>query len=78
MNEKIFSVTVKTRSKKSLIESFDEKNREITVRLKSPPVHNRANTELLKLLSKELHAKPSIMKGHSSKRKLVKLTFPKD
>lgn len=41
--------------------------------LKSPPEKNKANNELLKLLKKKFKKEPVILKGKTSKTKLILL-----
>ena len=41
--------------------------------LKKSPENNKANEELIKLLSKHLHSKVNIIKGFTSKRKLIEI-----
>ena len=71
MNMKILEVTVKPRAKHS--EILEETSKQLKVALKTPPEDGKANIELIKLLSKHYKAKVEIIKGHRSKRKLIRL-----
>jgi uncharacterized protein len=66
-----FEITVSSGSSKSEI-SIDGEN--IKIYLNSPPVDGKANAELIKLLSKELHIAKSaikIVKGERSRKKKI-------
>lgn len=64
------SVFVKTNAKENKIE---KNNDSLKVWLKSLPVENKANEELVKLLKKNYKADVKILKGFSSKNKLVEI-----
>ena len=66
-------VIVKAGSGKSEVVGTDEKGT-LRVNLKSPPQDNKANLELIKLLSKHFGRQATIKSGHTSKRKLIILS----
>ena len=65
----IFSVRVKANSSQTKILSFDEDV--LVVAIKAPADKNKANTELVKFLSKELGSPVRIKSGLTSKEKKV-------
>ena len=65
-------VIVKTNKKEFKITSYDKDTDTYTVELKSRPIDSKANTELIKLLSKSLKKKLKIISGHTSKIKILK------
>ena len=72
----IIRVKVKPNSSKQSIENFG--NRRYLVYLKSPPENNRANAELINLLSKELEVAPKsfhIKFGRTSNEKFIEIKF---
>lgn len=72
-------VTVKTKSKISEISHIEHTN--YLVRLKSLPIENSANKELMEILSKYFRIPQSsikILKGLKSKNKLVELSEGED
>lgn len=76
MNEKLINIKVKPNSKVSKIIKIDENNYEVF--LKSLPVDNKANQELVQLLASYFSISKSnveILKGIKSKNKLVKIIF---
>jgi uncharacterized protein len=71
----VFTVRVVPRASKS--EVVGEHGGDLKVRISSPPVDGAANTELIKLLSKQLGVSKShveILSGHSSKTKQLRIT----
>ena len=68
---KTLSVIVKPRAKKT--EIVEERNDAVTIAVKAPPEDGRANLELLKFLAKHYRARPRIISGHTSKKKLIAL-----
>jgi len=46
---------------------------EYKIFLKKSPEDNKANKELIKLLSKNFNSKVNIIKGHTSKKKVIEL-----
>ena len=72
----IIHVKVKPNSSKQSIENFGEGR--YLIYLKSPPENNKANAELINILSKELGVPPksiSINFGKTSDEKLVEIKF---
>ena len=69
---KIYEIKVKPNSSRSEI-IFDEEKKLIIVFLKSPPVDNKANLELIKLFKKKYKLNIEIIKGAVSKNKLIKI-----
>jgi len=70
----IIHVKVKPNSSKREVESFG--NSRYLVYLKSPPENDRANMELINLLSKELGVPPSQFKikfGRTSDEKIIEI-----
>ncbi len=65
------NIIVKTNSKETKIESVDDKT--LKVWLKSLPIENKANQELTKVLKKFYKKDVKILKGFSSKNKLVEI-----
>ncbi len=66
-----FEITIAPKSSKSRISIIGEN---IKIYLNSPPADGKANTELIKLLSKELHLAKSqikIVKGDKSRKKKI-------
>lgn len=66
------NVIAKTNQRKSSVEFDSERNCYI-VSVKSPPEDNKANLEIIKLLSKHFGKQARIISGKTSKRKLVTL-----
>ena len=67
------SITVKTRAKQEKIEKTDGG---YTVHVKEPPVENKANSAIIKLLSKYFRVPKSqitILSGMQSKRKIIEI-----
>jgi uncharacterized protein (TIGR00251 family) len=64
-------VNVKTNKNKQEIEKIDANN--YIISLKSSPIENKANKELIKLFSKELKLRVKIKKGLKSKEKLLEI-----
>ena len=68
-----FIVHVKPRAKQTEIARYDESNNSFIIRLKAEPVDNKANIELIKFLSRLLKRKVEIVKGFTSKNKLIRI-----
>lgn len=66
-------IIVKPSSSCTEIVSFDEKNKILKVSLKARPKDGKANTELVKFLSKVTKKKVIIKSGLTSKRKVVEI-----
>lgn len=69
----VITVITKTNQKKSSLE-FDEKRNAYIAYVKAPPENNKANIEILKLVSKSLGKQVRIISGRTSKKKLIGLT----
>jgi len=67
----IIKVKVKSGSRQQTIKKISEENYKIN--LKERAEDNKANLELLKLLKKEFGKQPRILKGRTSKNKIIKL-----
>jgi len=67
-----FKVIVRPNSSKSRIIGFDENKQAYRVNIKAPAEKGKANMELIKFFSKLLKKKPEIIKGKTSREKLVK------
>ena len=65
------SVKVKTNKNKQEIEKINENN--YIISLKSSPIDNKANIELIKLFSKELKLKVRIKKGMKNNKKILQV-----
>ncbi|KPL13555.1 hypothetical protein AMJ74_05065 [candidate division WOR_3 bacterium SM1_77] len=71
----LLKVHVIPKSKRIEIEELDEKN--LRVRLSSPPIDGRANSELIELLARYYKKGKSsirIRKGFRSRNKLIEVT----
>ena len=69
------SITVKTRAKQEKIEKTDG-GCGYTVHVKEPPVENKANSAIIKLLSKYFRVPKSqitILSGMQSKRRIIEI-----
>jgi len=73
--EKIISVKVTPRAKESLIIEDFEGN--LKIKVKSPPIDNRANQEIIELLAdyyKISESQIQIIQGSKSRNKLIKIS----
>lgn len=66
----IIGVNVKTNQKHSSV-TFDKEKNSYLVCVKSPPENNKANVEVIKLMSKHFGKKAKIFSGLTSKKKLI-------
>ena len=71
MEKQVISIKVKANSKKQKFEKISDGVYRAV--LKSKPVNGRANEELLGLLKKEFGVEGKIIKGKSSRKKIVRL-----
>lgn len=74
VNKMLIHIKVKPNSSKQSIIKIDDIN--FLVRLRSPPENNKANTELINLLSKEFktqHKNINIKVGKTSNKKIVEI-----
>jgi len=67
------SIVAKTKQRKSFIE-FDKDRKVYFVGVKSSPENNKANIEILKLISKKFGKNARIISGRKSKKKLIGLS----
>ena len=65
------NVEVKTNKNKQEIEKIDDNN--YIISLKSSPIDNKANIELIKLFYKELKLKVRIKKGMKNNKKILQV-----
>jgi uncharacterized protein len=63
---------VKPYSSKNAILGWDEERGVLRVAIAAPPEDNNANKELVKFLSKTWKKKVQLVKGHTSRDKIVK------
>ena len=68
-------VQVKTKKDK---QEIIKKNDIYSVNLKSSPINNEANKELIKLFKKKLRLNVRIKKGLTNKNKVLEVVQPKD
>jgi uncharacterized protein (TIGR00251 family) len=79
----LLSISAQTSSQKSCLEFLEDRQQEapcIKARLKSSPIENRANLELIELLAKHYQvpkANVVIKKGLKSKNKIVEILNPR-
>jgi uncharacterized protein len=67
----LINIIVKPRSKKQEIIKID--NSSYKIKLKSPAEDGKANIELLKLLKKYFKRDAAIIKGKTSRKKIIKI-----
>ncbi|MBW2987117.1 DUF167 domain-containing protein [Candidatus Woesearchaeota archaeon] len=58
-------------SDKNEIIGWDDKKKELRIKINAPPEKNKANAELLKFLKKNLKHKVEIIKGLKSRTKTI-------
>lgn len=68
---KIITVKVKPNAPETRIISQGEN--ELTIAIAAPPEQNKANIELIKFLSKHFKGKVEILRGLTSKNKIVRV-----
>ena len=66
-------ILVKPNSNKNEIKEWDEKRQGLKVNINAQPEDNKANTELIKFLSKTLKKKVRIKTGFSSREKIIEI-----
>lgn len=74
-----YTITIHLKPRSSRNEVVSQDGDVWTVRLTAPPVDNKANKALLDLLARELKIPKSllsIIKGHTSKTKVVEIQTP--
>ena len=69
---KTLKIIVKANSKKNEIKGFDNRKR-LRVNIKVKAEHNKANIEIIKLFSRLTKKKVRIVKGLTSKEKILKI-----
>lgn len=65
-------IIVKPNSKKNEILNYDKNKKALRVTIKAPPKNNKANLEIIKFFSKLTKKQVKIIKGLTSKEKLLK------
>lgn len=68
-----FKVIVKPKSRENKIEGFDQERNAYRISIKAMPENNKANVEVIKLLSKLLKKKVKIISGLKSREKTVEM-----
>ena len=71
IKEPVFRVIVKPKAPESRIAGFDREKNAYIVSVRSRPEGNKANIELLKLLSKATGKRLRIKSGFSSREKII-------
>jgi len=66
-------IKVKTSAKEDCIYKLD--NQKYIIHLKTPRRKGKANTALIKLLSKHFNGRITILKGHTSINKIIKISI---
>ncbi|MEA3378630.1 MAG: DUF167 domain-containing protein [Nanoarchaeota archaeon] len=66
-----FNLTVKTNAKKNKIELIEEGSYKVYI--KAPPEKGKANMEIIKLFSRKFKSPAKIIKGKSSKKKVIEI-----
>ena len=69
-----FKILVKPRSKENKIEGFDKNRNAYIVSIKAKPEDNKANTEIIKFLSKFLKKRVRIASGLISREKTIEIS----
>ncbi len=71
--ENIFKIIVKANSTKNKIIRYDSNKEAYKINIKAKAEDNKANTEIIKFLSRLLKKKVKIIKGLKSKEKIIKV-----
>ncbi|MDP7458122.1 MAG: DUF167 domain-containing protein [Candidatus Woesearchaeota archaeon] len=71
--QKTIKIIAKPNSKKTEITEFDKEKNLYKVNVKAPPENNKANIDIIKFFSKLSKKKVKIIKGKTSKQKVLKL-----
>lgn len=66
-------IIVKTNAERNEILGFDEEKQAYKVLIKSPPVENKANKEIIKLFHKKYKQPVRIISGFKSKEKILEI-----
>lgn len=69
---KVLSVKVKPNAPKTKV--ISQSGNELTLAIAAPPENNKANIELIKFLSKHFKGDVKILRGLTSKTKIVRIT----
>ena len=72
INNKL-TIIVKPNSSKTLITGYDNNRKALKVNIKEPAENNKANIAVVKLFSKLTGKKVSIVRGLTSKKKILKI-----
>ncbi|MBW2992677.1 DUF167 domain-containing protein [Candidatus Woesearchaeota archaeon] len=67
-------IIVKPNSKKNDILNYDKNKQALKVSIKAPPENNKANIEIIKFFNKLTKKHTKIIKGLTSKEKLLKFS----
>ncbi len=67
-------IIVKPNSKKNEIIIYDKQKKALKITIKAPPENNKANLEIIKFFNKLTKKNTKIIKGLTSKEKLLKFT----
>jgi len=68
-----FAVVVKPKARQNAIVKFDDARNVFIVEIKVEAKNNKANIELIKFITKQLKHKVEIVKGFTSKKKILKI-----
>ncbi|MBT3408706.1 hypothetical protein HOK68_01700 [Candidatus Woesearchaeota archaeon] len=71
-NKEFLELKIKPNSNESKIIEYDEINNLIYIKVKSQPINNKANIEVLNLLKKLTKNQYEIISGKNSKKKILK------
>ncbi len=66
-------VIIKPNSKRTEILGYDEEKQALRIAIKEPAMNNKANTALIKFISKEIKKKVAIKSGLKSKEKVIEI-----
>lgn len=67
-------IIVKPNKRKNKLLEYDKNKKAIKVAIKAPPENNKANIEVIKFFSKLTKKNTKIIKGKTSKEKLLKFS----
>jgi uncharacterized protein (TIGR00251 family) len=73
--ERVLEITVKVNQAKT--EIIEEKDNYLKVSLRAKPVEGEANQELIKFLKKKFKADVEIIRGITSNKKLIRMSWAK-
>ena len=72
IKHQVFKIIVKPNSPKNEILGFDKARNAYRIAVKAKPEHNKANIELIKFLKKALKKDIKIIRGFTSKEKIIR------